>query len=180
VSTRRLLFVLPAAAFLALAAVIAAYMLSGTDPRVVPSALLDKPVPTFALPSLDGRDRGLSTADLKGHVAVVNVFASWCVPCLAEHPQVMTLAEDKDIAVVGINYKDKAADAEGWLKRLGDPFRAIGADRDGRVSIDWGVYGVPETFIIDKGGTIRYKHVGPITPQDMKATIRPIIESLKK
>jgi cytochrome c biogenesis protein CcmG, thiol:disulfide interchange protein DsbE len=180
VPTRRLLFVLPAVAFLALAVVIAAYMLSGTDPRVVPSALLDKPVPTFALPALDGRERGLSTADLKGHVAVVNVFASWCVPCLAEHPQVMTLAEDKDIAVVGINYKDKAADAEGWLKRLGDPFRAIGADRDGRVSIDWGVYGVPETFIIDKGGTIRYKQVGPITPQDLKATILPIIESLKK
>ena len=177
---RRLLFVIPVAAFLALAAVIAAYMLSGTDPRVVPSALLNKPVPTFVLPALDGRERGLTTADLKGRVAVVNVFASWCVPCLAEHPQIMALAADKDLALVGINYKDKAADAEGWLKRLGDPFRQIGADRDGRVSIDWGVYGVPETFVIDRGGTIRYKHVGPITPHDLKATILPIIESLKK
>ena len=178
--TRRLLFILPVVAFLALAAIIAAYMLSGTDPRIVPSALLDKPVPTFVLPAIDGKPGGLSTADLKGKVSVVNVFASWCVPCLAEHSQIMTLAEDKDIAVVGINYKDKAADAEGWLKRLGDPFRHIGADRDGRVSIDWGVYGVPETFFIDKGGTIRYKHVGPITPQDLKTTILPIIASLKK
>ncbi|MGE5147132.1 MAG: DsbE family thiol:disulfide interchange protein [Candidatus Eiseniibacteriota bacterium] len=178
--SRRLLFILPALGFLALAAVIAAYMLSGTDPRVVPSALLNKPVPTFVLPTIDGKPGGLSTADLKGKVAVVNVFASWCVPCLAEHPQIMTIAEDKDIEVVGINYKDKPADAEGWLKRLGDPFRHVGADRDGRVSIDWGVYGVPETFFIDRGGTIRYKHVGPITPEDLKATILPIIASLKK
>jgi cytochrome c biogenesis protein CcmG/thiol:disulfide interchange protein DsbE len=177
---RRLLFLLPAVAFLALAAVIAAYMLSNTDPRIVPSALLDKPVPTFVLPAIDGGERGLSTADLTGKVSVVNVFASWCVPCLAEHPQIMTLAGDKDIALVAINYKDKAADADAWLKRLGNPFRAIGADRDGRVSIDWGVYGVPETFFIDRGGTIRYKHVGPITPQDLKDKILPLIASLKK
>ncbi|HVO13709.1 MAG TPA: DsbE family thiol:disulfide interchange protein [Alphaproteobacteria bacterium] len=177
---RRLLFLLPVVVFLALAAVIAAFMLSGTDPRVVPSALLDKPVPTFVLPAIDGAERGLSTADLKGKVSVVNVFASWCVPCLAEHPQIMALAEDKDIALVGINYKDKAADADAWLKRLGNPFRAVGADRDGRVSIDWGVYGVPETFFIDRGGTIRYKHVGPITPQDLKDKILPLVARLKK
>lgn len=177
---RRLLFLLPAVAFLALAAAIAVFMLSGTDPREVPSALLDKPVPTFVLPAIDGGEHGLSTADLKGKVSVVNVFASWCVPCLAEHPQITAIGEDKDIALVAINYKDKAADADAWLKRLGNPFRAIGADRDGRVSIDWGVYGVPETFFIDRGGTIRYKHVGPITPQDLKEKILPLIASLKK
>jgi cytochrome c biogenesis protein CcmG/thiol:disulfide interchange protein DsbE len=178
--TRRLLFTVPAVAFLALAAAIAAYMLSGTDPRVVPSALLDKPVPNFTLPPLEEGEPGLSSADLKGRVAVVNVFASWCVPCLAEHPQIVALAEDDEIAVLGINYKDKPADAENWLKRLGDPFQRVGVDRDGRVSIDWGVYGVPETFVVDRGGTIRYKHVGPITPDDLKTKIRPLIESLKR
>ncbi len=175
----RLVYLLPAVLFLGLAAVIAYFMASGKDPRVIPSALIDKPAPEFSLPPLPGRTNGLARADLEGRVSVVNVFASWCVPCRAEHPQIARLAEDEQIAVHGLNYKDEPEKALAWLERMGDPYARIGADRDGRVAIDWGVYGVPETFIIDRKGRIRHKHVGPIMPDDLER-LRRVIEALKR
>ncbi|HYD29911.1 MAG TPA: DsbE family thiol:disulfide interchange protein [Azospirillaceae bacterium] len=157
---RRLFYLLPLVVF----AIVAGYFAYGlkNDPRAIPSALIDKPAPTFQLPPLPGRSDGLATTDLKGKVQLVNVWASWCVPCKAEHPVITRLAREYGIPVHGLNYKDKPEDAIEWLKRNGDPYARIGQDLDGRVAIDWGVYGVPETFLIDKEGRIRYKHVGPL------------------
>ena len=179
---RRLFYILPAAAFVLTAAAFA-WMLylgqfMGRDPSILPSTLIDKPAPIFSLPTLRDDGPGLSSTDLVGRVSVVNVFASWCVPCRAEHPLLMRLHEEGAAALYGINYKDAREDAIAWLDRLGDPYDRIGADRDGRVAIDWGVYGVPETFILDGEGRIRYKHVGPITPADYEDVILPIIEEL--
>ena len=131
--------------------------------EALPSAMLDKSVPEFSLPPVLGRDDGLSTQDLAGHVSMVNVFASWCVPCRAEHPLFIELAEIGEVPLYGINYKDPPEQARAWLDELGDPYTRIGADRDGRVGIEWGVYGVPETYVIAADGTIAYRHVGPIT-----------------
>jgi cytochrome c biogenesis protein CcmG/thiol:disulfide interchange protein DsbE len=178
----RLLFILPVLVFGVLAAVIAYFMLSGHDPRLLPSTLIDKPAPQFTLPPIKGwedRKPGLSTADLKGTVTVVNFFASWCVPCLAEHPQVTAIAKLKGVQVVGINHKDRPAAVKDWLTRHGDPYARIGADA-GRAAIEWGVYGMPETFILDKTGRIRFKHVGVITPDALKAKILPVIRELQK
>jgi cytochrome c biogenesis protein CcmG/thiol:disulfide interchange protein DsbE len=178
----RLLFLLPVLLFGVLAAVIAYFMLSEKDPRLIPSALIDKPAPQFTLPPIKGwedRKPGLSTADLKGKVTVVNFFASWCVPCLAEHPQIMALSKMKDVQVVGINHKDRPAAAKDWLTRHGDPSARIGAD-SGRAAIEWGVYGMPETFILDKTGRIRFKHVGIIRPETLKQNILPVIRELQK
>jgi len=177
---KRLLYLLPVVGFLLLAAVIAYFMLTGRDPRTIPSALIDKPVPAFSLPGLDGVAEGFSSGDLTGGVSVVNVFASWCIPCRAEHPQIGEIAKIEGVALYGLNYKDRTEDATRWLDQLGNPYPRIGADRDGRVGIDWGVYGVPETFIIDRNGRIRHKHVGPVMPQDLAESIRPIIEELKR
>jgi cytochrome c biogenesis protein CcmG/thiol:disulfide interchange protein DsbE len=179
---RRLFHIVPAAAF-ALTAVVFAWMLyqgqfMGRDPSVLPSMLIDKPAPEFVLPPLRDGGPGLTTTDLMGRVSVVNVFASWCVPCRAEHPLLMRLREEGVAALHGLNYKDARDDAIEWLDQLGDPYDRIGADRDGRVAIDWGVYGVPETFILDGEGRIRYKHVGPITPAIYEAVILPVIEGL--
>lgn len=175
---RRLLYLLPLAVFAGIATYLAIGL--GSDPRIVPSVLIDKPVPAFALPAVPGvpgmPESGLASGDLRGRITVVNVFASWCVPCLAEHSQITALAKSGAVRVVGLNYKDEAAAARAWLERHGNPFSAIGADKDGRVSIDWGVYGVPETFIVDAKGRIRYKHVGPITPDALKTAILPAIE----
>lgn len=176
---RRLAFILPVVAF----AVMAVYFAVGLnhDPKIVPSALIDKPVPAFDLPPIDGYGSpGLSDAALKGRVSVVNVFASWCVPCRAEHPLIQSLADLKIAAVYGLNYKDDPAAARKWLADLGDPYAAIGADPSGRVGIDWGVYGVPETFIVDRDGKIRYKRVGPVTPQVMQDVMVPMIRSLQR
>ena len=149
------------------------------DPSTLPSALVGKPAPAFELPPLDGRaGPGLSRADLGGTPMLVNVFASWCVPCRMEHPLLTRLSE-QGVIVQGINYKDRPEDARAWLAELGDPFRHLGADRDGRVAIDWGVYGVPETFVIDKDGRIAYRHVGPLQPQDLTTTILPLLERLR-
>ena len=177
------MFLLPAALFLALAAVFALYLeqigSGGKDISEIPSALIDKPAPQFSLPLIAGSGPGFSTADLGGEVALVNVFASWCPPCRVEHPILMRLAGE-GIPVYGINFKDKADDATGFLDELGNPYRRIGADRDGRVAIEWGVYGYPETFIVDRERRIRYRHVGPIMPDDLERRIRPIIERLRK
>jgi cytochrome c biogenesis protein CcmG, thiol:disulfide interchange protein DsbE len=176
VSLRRFLFLLPVLIFVGVGIGLAVGLTR--DPSTLPSPLIDKPVPTFELPPLAGRNGpGFSSADLEGQVSLVNVFASWCVPCRVEHPLLMALAED-GVAIYGIDYKDPADKAAGWLAELGDPYRAIGADQDGRVAIDWGVYGVPETFVVDREGRIRHRHVGPLQPRDIEKTIRPLLAEL--
>ena len=178
----RILFILPVLVFALFAAIVAYFMLTGRDPRLLPSALIDKPAPEFTLPPIKGwedRKPGLSTADLKGKVTVVNFFASWCVPCLAEHPQVTALSKIEGVQVVGINHKDKPAAVKDWLTRHGDPYARIGAD-SGRAAIQWGVYGMPETFIVDKTGRIRFKHVGVILPETIKEKLLPVIRELQK
>lgn len=149
------------------------------DPSTLPSALIDKPVPVFKLSSplaADPQALGLSSDDLKGKVQLVNVFASWCGPCRVEHPILMKLAKD-GIAVQGLNYKDQPSDASSFLTELGDPYERIGADDNGRVGIEWGVYGVPETFVIDAEGKIRHKHVGPLQARDVEG-LMAIIEDI--
>jgi len=168
----RLLFLLPVLIFLALAALFLVRLYSG-DPSQVPSALIGRPVPAFALDPLPGLLKegrpspGLSSADLRGQVTVVNVWASWCAPCREEHPALMELAKDPSIRVVGINYKDNPENARRFLGALGNPFAAVGVDPKGRAAIDWGVYGVPETFIVGPDGAIRHKHIGPLTPETL-------------
>jgi len=148
------------------------------NPREVPSPLIGKSVPAFSLPPVLGRKLGLSDKDLKGEVSVVNVFASWCVPCRQEHPLIRRLA--REVPVHGLNYKDRPEDAARWLDELGDPYTRTGADLDGRVGIDWGVYGVPETFIIDRDGRVAYKQIGPITPRILDEKLMPLIERLRR
>jgi cytochrome c biogenesis protein CcmG/thiol:disulfide interchange protein DsbE len=149
------------------------------DPSVIPSVLLGKPVPVFDLPPVEGRTLGLSSTDLVGEVSLVNVFASWCTACRIEHPLFMRLNREHVVPIHGLNYKDKPDDAARWLDTLGDPCTRTGADRNGRVSIDWGVYGVPETFIVDAEGRIRFKHVGPVTAEVWDETMWPLIQVLK-
>ncbi len=176
----RFLYILPLSVFLVLAVYFAIGLTK--DPQILPSALIDKPVPEFSLPPIEGGPgQGFSSADLKGNgVSVVNVFASWCVPCRAEHPQITRLAELKVATVYGLNFKDKPKAALKWLKELGDPYAAHGVDTTGRVAIDWGVYGIPETFIVDNSGTIRYKYVGPIDARRLNEEILPIIKKLSQ
>jgi cytochrome c biogenesis protein CcmG, thiol:disulfide interchange protein DsbE len=172
---RRLLYLIPALVFAAVGIGLAVGLTR--DPSTLPSALLDQPVPQFELPALADGD-GLASEDLKGRVSLVNVFASWCVPCRVEHPVLMRLAEE-GVPIFGINYKDPPDKAQVWLAELGDPFEKIGADRDGRVGIEWGVYGVPETFVVDAQGRIRHRHVGPIQARDLEQTLRPILAELQ-
>jgi len=150
------------------------------NPRDIPSPLIGKPVPEFSLPPVKGGTLGLSTADLRGQVSIVNVFASWCVACREEHPVLMGLRDKGIVPIHGLNYKDKPDDAQAWLDQLGDPYTRTGADISGRVAIDWGVYGVPETFVIDRDGRIVHKHIGAITPEALRDTIMPIINKLQK
>lgn len=150
------------------------------DPREIPSPLLGKEVPDFSLPPVKGRTLGLASTDLRGEVSIVNVFASWCVACREEHPLLMELARQRTVPIHGLNYKDKPDDAQKWLDDLGDPYTRTGADIAGRVAIDWGVYGVPETFIVGRDGRIAYKHIGPVTPQVLRDTILPTIARLKQ
>lgn len=146
------------------------------DPRDVPSPLIGKAVPRFTLPVLNLTDRMFSPEELRGQVWLLNVWASWCVACRAEHPVLNRLAAgNKEIVLIGLNYKDELVDARAWLRQHGDPYRFTVIDRDGRVGIDWGVYGVPETFIIDKRGIIRYKHTGPIDAVAVNEIILPRI-----
>lgn len=176
---RRLLYLLPLLAFLAIAAWFAAGL--SRDPSRIPSALIDRPMPAFALPAVaDSGVPGMATADLRGHVTLVNVFASWCVPCRSEHPILLRLAHEPNVVLYGIDYKDPPADGAKFLHEFGNPYAAIGADTDGRAGIDLGVYGVPETFVVDRDGRIRHKQVGPITPQTLQETILPLIAQLSK
>jgi cytochrome c biogenesis protein CcmG/thiol:disulfide interchange protein DsbE len=172
---RRLLYLIPVIVFAAVGIGLAVGLTR--DPSTLPSVLIDRPVPTFELPALEGRADGLTSEDLKGQVSLVNVFASWCVPCRVEHPVLMKLAES-GVAIYGINYKDPPDQAAAWLAELGDPFEKIGADRNGRVGIEWGVYGVPETFVVDAEGRIRHRHVGPIQARDLERTLLPILAEL--
>ena len=150
------------------------------DPREVPSPLIGKPAPAFELPLLQQPDKSFSQKDMLGKVWVMNVWASWCPPCLVEHPVVSELARSGIAPVVGLNYKDAREDALPWLKRNGDPYQGHGLRRGGRIAIDYGVYGVPETYVIDRNGIIRYKHIGPLTPQITQKKLRPLIEELSK
>jgi cytochrome c biogenesis protein CcmG/thiol:disulfide interchange protein DsbE len=137
------------------------------DPETLPSVLVGKPAPAFSLPPIPGRDeQGFASGDLGGRPMLVNVFASWCLPCRAEHPLLSRLAET-GVVIQGINYKDRPEDVRAWLAELGDPFEKVGSDQSGRVGIDWGVYGVPETFVLDREGRIVHRHVGPLQPQDL-------------
>lgn len=174
----RITFVVPVVLFLGLALALGWGLTRNS--REIPSTLIDKPVPAFNLPPVKGLALGLSDSNLRGEVSLVNVFASWCVPCRAEHPLFMRLAESGTVPIHGINYKDRPDDAAEWLETLGNPYVRTGADRDGRVGIDWGVYGVPETYVITKDGMIAYKHIGRVTPQVLDATILPLIEALRK
>jgi cytochrome c biogenesis protein CcmG/thiol:disulfide interchange protein DsbE len=174
----RPLFLLPLAAFFGL---VAAFTLGlGRDPKIVPSPLIGKPVPVFSLPPVKGRSLGLSSSDLQGEVSLVNVFASWCVACREEHPVFMQLRAQGTVPIHGLNYKDKPDDAARWLDTMGDPYTRTGADTDGRVAIDWGVYGVPETFVVDRQGRIAYKQIGAITPEILDQTILPMIAKLRQ
>jgi cytochrome c biogenesis protein CcmG/thiol:disulfide interchange protein DsbE len=173
----------PLAVFAALAAVFAFALRSG-DPSRLPSALIGKPVPAVALGAVEGLTDGgravggFSSADLAaGQVSVVNFWASWCVPCVQEHPVLVALKEQTGVRLYGVNYKDQAAAARRFLGRYGNPFAAVGVDGDGRAAIEWGVYGMPETFIVDGKGRIAYKHVGPITPAALEAKIIPAIRA---
>jgi cytochrome c biogenesis protein CcmG, thiol:disulfide interchange protein DsbE len=148
------------------------------NPREVPSPLIGKPAPAFNLAVLAKPETRIAAADLRGKVWVLNVWASWCVPCRIEHPQITELAKTSGVPVYGLNYKDKPADATAWLAKFGDPFAATLSDLDGLVGIEYGVYGVPETFIVDKAGVIRHKHIGPVTPDALKDELLPMIRKL--
>ncbi len=149
------------------------------DPREVPSPLIDQPAPPFTLVQLHEPARQLSVADLKGQVWLLNVWASWCVSCRQEHPLMVELSKAGVVPIYGLNYKDKRDDALRWLDQFGDPYTVSVMDADGKVGIDYGVYGVPETYVIDKQGTIRYKQIGPVTPEVLKQTIIPLVRKLQ-
>jgi len=172
------IMLIPFLTVIAISAVFGAYLWQvgpgGKDISTLPSAMIDKPVPEFSLPPIEGRKTGLNSNDLKSGVSLVNVWASWCPPCRVEHPFLMKLAKD-GVVIHGINYRDKPADAERFLRNLGDPYHRIGADITGRVSIDWGIYGYPETFVVDQSGRIRYRHVGAITQDVVDKLIRPLL-----
>jgi cytochrome c biogenesis protein CcmG/thiol:disulfide interchange protein DsbE len=174
------LTLLPISVFLVLAALF--YRGLSGDPAEVPSVLINKPVPDFTLAPVAGLNLpGLVTADLKkGEVTLVNVWASWCVPCREEHPLLMELAKREDLRLVGINYKDDPENARRFLMTLGIPFAEVGSDLNGRASVDWGVYGVPESYLIDGDGVIRLKWIGPLSAQAVKNVIVPKIGALKR
>lgn len=178
---RRLLLLIPLAVFAALA-VLFLFRLGAGDPNRIPSALIGRPVPQTELPPVEGLLRdgkavpGLSPAIFQGKVTLLNVWASWCVPCHDEAPLLDELAKDTRFQIVGINYKDQPDNARRFIGRYGNPFTAVGSDPNGRAAIDWGVYGVPETFVIGKDGRIAYKLVGPITEQNLAAVLKPAIE----
>jgi cytochrome c biogenesis protein CcmG, thiol:disulfide interchange protein DsbE len=177
---RRMLMLAPLVVFLALAALFL-YRLGNGDPSRLPSVLIGKPAPKTELPPLAGLQRdgkpvpGLSNAAFTGNVTLVNVWASWCIPCADEVPYLEKLSEDKRIQLVGINYKDSAENARRFLTRYGNPFVASGVDASGRTSIDWGVYGVPETYVIGRDGVITYKLVGPVTAENLEQVVEPEI-----
>jgi cytochrome c biogenesis protein CcmG/thiol:disulfide interchange protein DsbE len=171
-------FAIPVTAFVALVALL--YVGLGLDPREVPSPLIGKPAPHFELPQLREATKTFSERDMLGKVWVLNVWASWCVSCREEHPVLLDLAASGAVPVYGLNYKDKREDGLAWLKGMGDPYKTSIFDFEGRVGIDYGVYGVPETYLIDKKGVIRYKRIGPLTPEIVKNTLLPLVKELER
>jgi cytochrome c biogenesis protein CcmG/thiol:disulfide interchange protein DsbE len=175
---RKLLFILPLVAFVALAG----FFVRGLslNPREVPSPLIGKAAPAFERPVLHAFDRSFTPAELRGQVWLLNVWASWCAPCREEHPLFNALSQKKLVPIVGLNYKDNPEAAKKWLGALGDPYLLTVIDPDGRVGVDYGVYGVPETFVIDKGGVIRHKHIGPLTQDKLERTVLPLVQKLQQ
>ena len=183
---RRLLVLAPLLLFGAMA-IMFAFALTKGDPSKLPSALIGKPAPPLVLTAIEGLQDGpratpLLTSEMlrDGDVTVVNFWASWCGPCVDEHPLLIELAQTTGVRVVGVNFKDAAANARRFLGRYGNPFAAVGADTTGRTAIEWGVYGMPETFIIDKGGRVAFKHVGPLTREALQRTVLPTIAKLRQ
>lgn len=169
-------FLVPIALFVALGVLLAFGL--RLDPKKIPSPLVGKPLPAFSLPTLDNPARIVSNADLKGRPVLINVWASWCTACRDEHPLLVELARAGVVPVIGLNYKDKPEDAHEILRRDGNPYGMVLVDASGRTGIDWGVYGVPETFVVDRDGVIRYKHIGPITPDALKEVLLPKLREL--
>jgi cytochrome c biogenesis protein CcmG/thiol:disulfide interchange protein DsbE len=176
---RKLLFLLPVALFAVLVVAFAVGLRH--DPHLVPSALINRPAPDFALPGLYESANGLTRNDLDGRVTLVNFFASWCAPCREEHRELMVLGRRlPGLTLDGVAYKDKPEESRRFLDRLGNPFSHIGVDRNGMAAIDFGVYGVPETYVLDATGHIRYRHVGPLTAEDVKSKILPLIQEIDR
>ncbi|MDO8988303.1 MAG: DsbE family thiol:disulfide interchange protein [Sideroxyarcus sp.] len=171
-------FTMPLVIFLVLAAFL--FVGLGLNPREVPSPLIDKPAPAFNLPQLHDTAKRFSPEEMKGKVWMLNVWASWCVSCKEEHPVLMSLAQQNIVPIYGLDYKDKREDGLRWLAMGGDPYTLSAMDSDGRIGIDYGVYGVPETYVIDKQGIIRYKQIGPVTHQSLRETILPLVAELQK
>ena len=171
-------FVIPLAIFGVLCVFLAIGLTK--DPRQVPSPFIGKPAPAFTLAKLHEPDVKFSPEEMKGKVWLLNVWASWCVSCRVEHPLLVELANSKAVPIVGLNYKDKTDEGLAWLARHGDPYTLSVVDADGRVGIDWGVYGVPETFVVDKAGVIRHKHIGPVTSEALQQTILPLVRKLQQ
>lgn len=168
---------LPLSIFIALVALLAAGLT--LNPRVVPSPLIDRPAPAFSLPQVHDAAAVVGSREMLGQVVVLNVWASWCVSCRLEHELLVNLAKSGEVPVYGLNYKDKREDALRWLEYYGNPYVASALDADGRIGIDFGVYGVPETFVIDRAGIIRYKHIGPIDQNTLDEKIVPLVRELK-
>ena len=171
-------YLIPLAIFIAMLAFLGVGL--KLDPREVPSPLIGKPAPQFQLSELADPAKAFSQKDMAGKVWLLNVWASWCVACREEHPMLVELAKKKAVPIIGLNYKDQPDDAKAWLKQFGDPYMLSVTDRDGRVGIDYGVYGVPETFLVDKTGVIRYKQIGPITVEAWEKKILPMVRELEK
>lgn len=174
----RLYFLAPLALFVAIAAWFARGL--GRDPAYIPSMLIDRPAPAFSLAPIAGRGERFSSKDLEGGVSMINVFASWCASCEIEHPVLMEIAREGGAPIYGLNWKDQPGAGADWLRPRGDPYAKIGNDADGRIAIDFGVTGAPETFIIDAEGRVRHKHVGPISMEDWRTVLKPMIEDLKR
>ncbi len=171
-------FILPFVIFI----ILAVFLFRGLslDPREVPSPLVGKPAPVFNLPQLHAPAKRFSPQEMKGKVWLLNVWASWCVSCVQEHPILVELAQQNIVPIYGLDYKDKSADALAWLNNKGNPYVLTVSDADGRIGIDYGVYGVPETYVIDKQGVIQYKQIGPVTPQNLQEKILPLVAELEK
>ena len=176
----RFLYLLPALVFAAIAGWFWQGLAPDRDPSLVPSVMIDKAVPEFALPPLTAGSPGLKNNELKGHLTLINFFASWCVPCRAEHPLLFGLAQDKRLEIDGIAYKNKPEDASAYIAEFGNPYARILLDQPGRTAIDFGLYGVPESYLVDRDGRIRFRQVGPLTEAVIEQQLKPLIAELSK